>query len=156
MAAAAKSRFMFVEYSAPAPPVKGQKKRRGGPSEVRAHITKEFHRRLKIKRLDALKGNGPLVERPKHIRAPGDNEDEEQSRSESLATQVRSWSPDREVPVQFDVLHHLQTVLGEGRTDPFDVLPTLPNQPLHPFVIQVLDHGALQFRMTGARLLTTF
>lgn len=30
------SQFMFVEYSKPVEPVKGQKRRRGGPSEVRA------------------------------------------------------------------------------------------------------------------------
>jgi hypothetical protein len=48
------SRFMFVEFSAPAAPVpKGTKKRRGGPSEVRAHITKEYHRKLRVKRLGA-------------------------------------------------------------------------------------------------------
>ena len=28
--------FMFVEYSKPVETIKGQKKRRGGPSEVRA------------------------------------------------------------------------------------------------------------------------
>jgi len=153
MAAAAKSRFMFVEYSAPAPPVKGQKKRRGGPSEVRAHITKEFHRRLRIKRLDALKGNAPLVERPKLARLPQDDEDEEQSRAQLLAAQRPSKSPSKANPLQFNASRCLQTVLGEGRTDPFDVLPTLPNQRLHPFVIQVLDHGALHLPLLRTGLL---
>ncbi|KIV89266.1 hypothetical protein PV10_08845 [Exophiala mesophila] len=51
----AQSRYMFVEYAAPAPPPPlGTKRRRGGPSEVRAHITKEFHRRLRVKRLGSL------------------------------------------------------------------------------------------------------
>jgi hypothetical protein len=80
--------FMFVEYAKPVETVKGQKKRRGGPSEVRAvsetrdwshqvatfgcyngengqlmrtiqHITKNYHRALRVKRLQSLKkGSG--------------------------------------------------------------------------------------------------
>lgn len=56
----AQSRYMFVEYAAPAAPQPlGTKKRRGGPSEVRAHITKEFHRRLRVKRLGSLNPSPP-------------------------------------------------------------------------------------------------
>src|SRR4051794_29865275 len=89
-------KFMFVEYAKPIETVKGQKKRRGGPSEVRAvsatrsrqrrererfresaktlsrklfsrtfffteadsvftqHITKNYHRALRVKRLESL------------------------------------------------------------------------------------------------------
>ncbi|KIX06546.1 uncharacterized protein Z518_04522 [Rhinocladiella mackenziei CBS 650.93] len=142
MACTAQNRYMFVEYSAPAPPVKGQKKRRGGPSEVRAHITKEFHRRLRVKRLDALKGTVPLPERPKVANPTIEQEDEEQdwkhSGTRSPSIHTRPASPNKNIPPELYLSRRLRTVLGEGRMDPFDVLPA-HRMPL--FIHMVLDHA---------------
>lgn len=85
------SRFMFVEFSAPAAPLpKGTKKRRGGPSEVRAHITKEYHRRLRVKRLGAPK----IIDDAESM---VDGHDDEESIV--LAERTRSGRPDSITPL---------------------------------------------------------
>lgn len=161
MACAADDRFMFVEYSGPVAPTKGEKKRRGGPSEVRAHITKEFHRRLRVKRQDALKGDDakhPNSHRP----PPQDDEtiddetidDEEQHAmrrhraptSPSARLRPAASSEDTKTPPQSMVPCQLKTVLGEGRMDPFDVLPAR-RMPL--FIHQVLDHVGIHPRASS-------
>ena len=155
MACAAKSRFMFVEYSAPTPAVKGQKKRRGSPSDVRAHITKEFHRRLRVKRVDSLRGNVSLPERRKtSVPSPergktsslsGEVEDVQDIRDDTKPPSAKSptnlsriESLNEEISLRLNFSRRLSTVLGEGRMDPFDVLPS-QHAPL--FLNQVLDHG---------------
>ena len=159
---------MFVEYSAPAPPApKGTKKRRGGPSEVRAHITKEFHRRLRVKRLDALKGiNGPnepedsisigansftLPERsrsasessPDTEDQQGDDECSQYSISQKSDTTRSSLSSTSASPLSVDVAlqsipRRLQTLLGEGRIELFDFMPA---QKHSLFIHKVFEHG---------------
>lgn len=169
------SRFMFVEFSAPAGPVpKGTKKRRGGPSEVRAHITKEYHRKLRVKRLGAPKAiddvelivaergveeRVALPDRTKSnetetttsLLGVDDEEDQQKHpRKESRLRRVSSssWSatsavtaplsPRSEIVTSMNSSPRLQNLLGEGRLDPFDALPS---QGMPLFIHQVLDHG---------------
>ncbi|EXJ70583.1 uncharacterized protein A1O5_06653 [Cladophialophora psammophila CBS 110553] len=157
------SRFMFVEYSKPVEPVKGQKRRRGGPSEVRAHITKNYHRALRVKRLEALKrggeGHAGPLERPKRdagrkgpardprdgdeVRDHGDEEHSEKGEDDGLSRRAGSprTPPDDDrngvVALQSNTSRLLKSVLGEGRIDPFDALPV---QGVPLFIHQVLDH----------------
>ncbi|OCT54037.1 hypothetical protein CLCR_09596 [Cladophialophora carrionii] len=173
-------RFMFVEYSKPVEPAKGQKKRRGGPSEVRAHITKNYHRTLRVKRLESLKqGEVPLslggFQRQDSSEGNEDDEfpdpevikeaswstgDANQTISPSApvsawtkpspgttaTTTTTSWlseaprrsSTNEDLALRLNTSLGLQTLLGEGRIDPFDVLPA---QGMPMFVHQVLDHA---------------
>ncbi|EXJ64544.1 hypothetical protein A1O7_00880 [Cladophialophora yegresii CBS 114405] len=177
-------RFMFVEYSKPVEPAKGQKKRRGGPSEVRAHITKNYHRTLRVKRLESLKqGEVPASFGSEHKllqrqdSSEGNDDDEyldsevinqapwsmgdvnptispsaprpawtKPSPSTSATTTTTSWSSEasprsstnEDLPFRLNTSFGLQTVLGQGRFDPFDVLPV---QGVPMFVHQVLDHA---------------
>lgn len=87
------SRFMFVEFSAPTEPPKGTKKRRGGPSEVRAHITKEYHRRLRDKRLGA-----PKTVKDAEFNLDGKDEEEHISRPERTRS-VSNSQPDPTTPL---------------------------------------------------------
>ncbi|KIW35457.1 uncharacterized protein PV07_02153 [Cladophialophora immunda] len=156
------SRFMFVEYSKPVEPVKGQKRRRGGPSEVRAHITKNYHRALRVKRLEALKKgqDGGTAERSKLEPREGparearegedgdcDGVDEEELGENGDGEGQSPRKPSCTPPVgddHKDIIPHLssarglQSVLGEGRIDPFDAFPV---QGVPLFVHQVLDHA---------------
>ncbi|KAJ9608933.1 hypothetical protein H2200_006704 [Cladophialophora chaetospira] len=174
MAGNAPGKFMFVEYAKPVETVKGQKKRRGGPSEVRAHITKNYHRNLRVKRLESLKkGDVPSASDQKVLNRQDSSETNEDDVEEiefaevdqfirpspptnpsvspptwtrpSPTTTATSWSPETHVSPNEDLTLHLpsstfglQTILGEGRLDPFDVLPT---QGMPLFVHQVLDHA---------------
>jgi len=169
------SRFMFVEFSAPAGPVpKGTKKRRGGPSEVRAHITKEYHRKLRVKRLGRPKTNedveSTVVESDTHERLAlpdrskageierttslvdlDDNQyQRKHSHDESMLRRASSssWStvsavagalsPQSEIVTNMSSSPILHNLLGEGRLDPFDALPS---QGMPMFIHRVLDHG---------------
>ncbi|OAP59520.1 hypothetical protein AYL99_06818 [Fonsecaea erecta] len=151
------ARFMFVEYSKPVEPAKGQKKRRGGPSEVRAHITKNYHRALRVKRLEALKkgqdggfvGKSKLEPRedPRRDTRPGEDGDgEEHGETEDgdgLSPRKPSCSPSvdedhKDLTLQLKSAQALRSILGEGRIDPFDTYP-VGGVPL--FIHQVLDHA---------------
>ncbi|KIW77870.1 hypothetical protein Z517_07703 [Fonsecaea pedrosoi CBS 271.37] len=153
---ASTSQFMFVEYSKPVEPVKGQKKRRGGPSEVRAHITKNYHRALRVKRLEALKKgpDGIPVEKsklePRESPAGDTTEGDEahwekggggepSSREPSYPSSTPPGEDDyKDIALQLNSAHRLQSALGEGRVDPFDAFPV---QGVPVFIHQVLDHA---------------
>lgn len=196
------SRFMFVEFSAPSEPVpKGTKKRRGGPSEVRAHITKEYHRKLRVKRLGAPKATKSASSIP-------DGKDEEEHSGVALPERTRSASlPDSTIPLDGEEegkndhkkrhLHkdskirrasttslpgvplgtetaiktpltehsdirlslsrspNLCNLLGEGRLDPFNALPSQGTMPL--FIHRVLEHGRfLPFPLSSLRTRCAF
>ncbi|KIW15533.1 hypothetical protein PV08_05581 [Exophiala spinifera] len=91
------SRYMFVAYKEPAVPVQGQKRRRGGAREVRAHITKEFHRKLRVKRLadgsipddkkapDDTPTKGTSGSEPEAQHGPDEGIDQEETRPETVA-----------------------------------------------------------------------
>lgn len=139
---------MFVEYSRPpAAPVKGQKRRRGGPSEVRAFITQEFHRKLKVRRVGALKGNVPLPDRTKRANLSPAAADESAVRDgdDDDAFQQRGIKSASGSPTQEDMSLQLSvspgpgswSVLGQGRMDPFDVLPV---SRMPQYIQMVLDH----------------
>ncbi|KIX97019.1 uncharacterized protein Z520_07133 [Fonsecaea multimorphosa CBS 102226] len=155
-------RFMFVEYSKPVEPVKGEKRRRGGPSEVRAHITKNYHRALRVKRLEALRkgqdGGGPVEKSkleprdgPARETSEGETQDgdvaieehEEKEDGDEFSPHKPYPTPpvddDREdLALQLRSARGLQSLLGEGRIDPFDALPV---QGVPLFIHQVLDHA---------------
>ncbi|EXJ79616.1 hypothetical protein A1O3_07895 [Capronia epimyces CBS 606.96] len=104
MACASRSKYMFVEYSAPPQKVEGQKRRRGGPSEVRAHITKEFHRRSRFQRLGALKTTVPLAGWLKSAsnveRGEGLGKDQESKEPNRIAMPTQSTDKDESLELK--------------------------------------------------------
>nr|KAK5441078.1 hypothetical protein LTR18_006922 [Exophiala xenobiotica] len=143
MACTDPSRFMFVEYKEPTIPAQGQKRRRGGPSEVRAHITKEFHRKLRVKRLDSLRPQTTLTDRSKLVRPVAHHDEEIQTatlpRTSTMPASPKSLAgfPDEDTSVQVNLSPGLKNGLGEDRTDPFNALPV--NQ-MSKYSHMVLDH----------------
>jgi hypothetical protein len=143
MACTDQSRFMFVEYKEPTIPAQGQKRRRGGPSEVRAHITKEFHRKLRVKRLDSLRPQTTLTDRSKLVRPVAHHDEEIQTatlpRTSTMPASPKSLAgfPDEDTSVQVNLSPGLKNGLGEDRTDPFNALPV--NQ-MSKYSHMVLDH----------------
>jgi hypothetical protein len=165
-------RFMFVSYSGPPPnepPAAGQKKRRGGPSEVRAHITKEFHRKLRVQRLTSLhaepseamvslpvrrkstpltndqswgKKGGRVVDIEEIESVPTDGPPRRTSSSSSTSQQ----SPTTISPSSFsDDLALQMTPPLQPRTflgaGRMDPFNMLPSGGNNTFINQVLDHG---------------
>ncbi len=134
---------MFVEYKEPAIPAQGQKRRRGGPSEVRAHITKEFHRKLRVKRLGSSSPQTTLTDRSKLARPAARHDDEIQKeprpRTSTTPTSPKPSArpPDEDASVQVNPSPGLKNGLGEGRTDPFNALP-LDQKSM--YIHMVLDH----------------
>ena len=143
MACTDQSRYMFVEYKEPVIPAQGQKRRRGGPSEVRAHITKEFHRKLRVKRLGGSRAQTTLTDRSK-LAGPAVHHDDEiqkepRPRTSTTPTSPKSsaGSPDEDTSVQVSLSPGLKNGLGEGRMDPFNALPI---DQKSMYIHMVLDH----------------
>jgi len=145
MADIVKSQYMFVEYAATTIPSQGEKKRRGGPTEVRSHITKEFHRRTKIKRLKACTGVPPTPKLKPQTRTGAAEEDdnakqnEESQSPEKDAETGAAWDrySSNDISVQRFAAQQSNIVLGHGGFNAFDILT---GQRMPRYIHLVLDH----------------
>lgn len=132
------SQYMFVEYAGSTVPVQGQKKRRGGPTEVRSHITKEFHRKTRIKRLNTWTRVPATAKLRPRTGADEEDESAEQTRrSQSSLGSTPDLRTKRETSVQPKAFRDAKVVPRDIGVNPLDILT---GQKLPEYIHRVLDH----------------
>ncbi|KIV80502.1 hypothetical protein PV11_07998 [Exophiala sideris] len=142
----AESQYMFVEYAATTRPSQGEKRRRGGPTEVRSHITKAFHRRTKITRLKAstrVPATPELKPQTSTGAAKGDDDAAQIERSlssdkDAKTGVARNWCSSKDGSVQYYTDQQSNTVLRDGGFNAFDLLTS---QRMPQYIHLVLDHA---------------
>ncbi|KAI1607917.1 hypothetical protein EDD37DRAFT_670367 [Exophiala viscosa] len=146
MADVVESQYMFVEYAAATVPSPNGKRRRGGPTEVRSHITREFHRRTKIKRLKACTGITATPELKLQARTGAAEEDhdakqvEESQSPEKDPEMGAAWNrcSSNDISLQQSDAHRSNVFLGDGGFNAFDILT---GQRMPRYIHLVLDHA---------------
>ncbi|KAK4938990.1 hypothetical protein LTR10_020649 [Elasticomyces elasticus] len=141
----AESQYMFVEYAATTRPSQGEKRRRGGPTEVRSHITKAFHRRTKITRLEAstrVPATPELKPQTSTGAAKGDDDAAQIGRSlssdkDAKTGVARNRCSSKDGSVQYYTDQQSNTVLRDGGFNAFDLLT---GQRMPQYIHLVLDH----------------
>ena len=136
-------RYMFVECQTP-----GEAKlrnSRGSKSAARAHVTKEFHRKVRLKRREDFTAEvkeepsvSPISKptlTPLVVEIKSEVLDEDDEPLEEIPPQPRDRSPSTSNPVAWSVI---QSSLSQSRTDPFN---SFPEQEMSPFLQRVLDHA---------------
>ena len=151
-------RYMFIECQTP--DKAKLKNTRGSKSAARAHVTKEFHRKVRLKRRDGFTSTttagsaSPTTSTPGIARSNSistikseesftgstvkyEDEDDDDDEVESLQRipTRESRSPSVSDPMARSVI---QLSLSQSRTDPFNQLP-IADMP--PFMQRVLDHA---------------
>ncbi|KAK5031560.1 hypothetical protein LTR13_007549 [Exophiala sideris] len=142
----AESQYMFVEYAATTRPSQGEKRRRGGPTEVRSHITKAFHRRTKITRLEAstrVPATPELKPQTSTGAAKGDDDAAQIGRSlssdkDAKTGVARNRCSSKDGSVQYYTDQQSNTVLRDGGFNAFDLLT---GQRMPQYIHLVLDHA---------------
>ena len=131
-------RYMFIECQTP--DKAKLRNTRGSKSAARAHVTKEFHRKVRLKRRETfvsdVSTSSPPPARPKveevAIKEEAIEEDDEDTLEHIPA---RQRSPSVSDPVARSVI---QWNISQSRSDPFNQLPI---QDMPPFLQRVLDHA---------------
>lgn len=131
---------MFIECQTP--DKAKLKNTRGSKSAARAHVTKEFHRKVRLKRRETFVSevgtSPPPAAQPKveevSIKEEAVEEDDDDTLEQIPA---RQRSPSVSDPVARSVI---QWNISQSRSDPFNQLPI---QDMPPFLQRVLDHALL-------------
>ena len=148
-------RYMFVDCPNPQK-AKLQRSSKGSKSHVRAHVTREFHRRLRVERLQAFTKQQqpsfpPLLTPPAEEIVDVIKRDEEAdlldvaeivtpvsviTTSSGAEDECESATILRDIGNKF-----IWSMLSQSRSDPFNCLPI---QDLPKYMQRVLDHGELK------------
>lgn len=128
---------MFIECQTPD---KAKLKHiRGSKSAARAHVTKEFHRKVRLKRRETfvseVSASPPPASEPKAEEAAIKEEVVEDAGDLLEQIPARQRSPSVSDPVARSVI---QWNISQSRKDPFNQLPI---QDMPPFLQRVLDHA---------------
>ena len=130
-------RYMFIECQTP--DKAKLKNTRGSKSAARAHVTKEFHRKVRLKRRDTfvsdVSTSPPPLAQPKSEEVAIKEEAIEEDDGELEQIPARQRSPSVSDPVARSVI---QWNISQSRSDPFNQLPI---QDMPPFLQRVLDHA---------------
>ena len=129
---------MFVECQTP--DKAKLKNTRGSKSAARAHVTKEFHRKVRLKRRETfVSETSASPPPPAHIKSDEvivkEEVEDVDPNVERIPAQPRERSPSVSDPIARSVI---QRNISQSRTDPFNQLPI---QEMSPFLRRVLDHA---------------
>ena len=143
MAAQQSMRYMFVDC--PTPQKAKLERGKGSKSRARAHVTKEFHRRVRIERLQVFKQQrSPTLPTPVLEVAEVKKEAISPDGIEDVAPSLQVMKQDAEDGSESAVIlrdtgnKFIWSMLSQSRSDPFNCLPV---QDLPKYMQRVLDHG---------------
>jgi hypothetical protein len=133
------TKYMFVDCPDPQH-VKLQRKK-GSKSNVRSHVVKEFHRRIRIERQQSFQQTSrPVVASPPTSAAVDRDEDHVRTKAgqDALKNEQSKKEEDSAMILRRIGTEFIWSMVSQSRCDPFDCLPSA-NLP--KYMQRVLDHG---------------